>query len=491
MDPTVLRVEQAVFTTVPLVFAVLHLLFFLFDLRRREHLYLSILSASFGGAAFFEYQQDLAREPSASWGLVLIFTLILSTLRLIQERVYDPPPRRFWWLVAGALLAAGWVLIDRSVWVPIIGLFILVSVVEIGIAFPRLVRSRDQAAWIFGLGFLGLALGGSLDVLIDLGFLDRVLGTTNPWLYAAMLLILAVSIHLASDFARIQRELEDRLAEVERLSEERLRQERAAREQEVSRRLLEAENARRGRELEAARKLQLAMLPQRLPESDAFELAAFTRTATEVGGDYYDFHAHPDGAVTIVVGDAVGHGARAGTLVAVSKGLFHLLAGAETDLGHSLDRFNEALRATRLERASMALLLARLGPGSLRVAGAGIPSPLLARSGEGVEEVPIAGLPLGSSSLGRYRETRVDLRRGDTLLFTTDGLAESPRGGRPEGEPWSYERVRQAFGEVASSPVDSIPGRLWRRVQAWTEAGDEGEAERPADDVTMLVVRMR
>lgn len=490
MDPTLLRVEQTAFTTVPLVFCLLHLLFFVFDPRRRENLYLSILSACFAGAAFFEYQQDLSPRPPAVVGLVLIFGLVLSTLRLIQERVYERPPRRFWWLVAAAAGATTWLLIDRSAWLWIIGVFTLVALAELAAAFPRMARSGDRAAWVLGVGFLVLAAGGVLDILIDLGLMTSFLGTTNPWLYAAMLLLLAVSIHLAGDFARLNRELERRLAEVERLSEERLRQERAAREQEVAHRLLEAEDARKSEELEQARRLQLAMLPERLPESDVFELAAFTRTATEVGGDYYDAHAHADGALTLALGDAVGHGARAGTLVAVGKGLFHLVAEVEDDLGRALDRFNRALRESRLERASIALLLARLRPGSLQVAAAGVPPPLLARAGGGVEEIAVAGLPLGSSSLGRYTESHVELAAGDTLLFATDGLAETPRDGRSDGEPFGYGRVRTHFAEAARTPaVERIPDRLWAQLRDWT--GDPTGDQRPADDVTMLVVRMR
>jgi hypothetical protein len=52
------------------------------------------------------------------------------------------------------------------------------------------------------------------------------------------------------------------------------------------------------------------------------DLAAYMRTASEVGGDYYDFHLGEDGMLTIAVGDATGHGLKAGTMVSVVKGLF-------------------------------------------------------------------------------------------------------------------------------------------------------------------------
>jgi serine phosphatase RsbU (regulator of sigma subunit) len=58
---------------------------------------------------------------------------------------------------------------------------------------------------------------------------------------------------------------------------------------EAEKRAIEAENERKTKELEEARQLQLSMLPKELPKLPNLEIAAFMRTATEVGGDYYDF----------------------------------------------------------------------------------------------------------------------------------------------------------------------------------------------------------
>ena len=50
------------------------------------------------------------------------------------------------------------------------------------------------------------------------------------------------------------------------------------------------------------------------------------KPATEVGGDYYDFHVGEDGTLTVAVGDATGHGLKAGTMVTATKSLFNNLA---------------------------------------------------------------------------------------------------------------------------------------------------------------------
>lgn len=74
-------------------------------------------------------------------------------------------------------------------------------------------------------------------------------------------------------------------------------QKRQAREREVERRRLEVENERRTQELEEARRLQLSMLPRHPPRVPGLDIAFRMLTATEVGGDYYDFRVGGDAAL--------------------------------------------------------------------------------------------------------------------------------------------------------------------------------------------------
>jgi hypothetical protein len=82
------------------------------------------------------------------------------------------------------------------------------------------------------------------------------------------------------------------------------------------------ENVRQKQELEDARNLQLSMLPQDKPSTPQIDISWYMETATEVGGDYYDYTLDSDGNLTIVLGDATGHGMQAGTVVTASKTLF-------------------------------------------------------------------------------------------------------------------------------------------------------------------------
>ena len=59
------------------------------------------------------------------------------------------------------------------------------------------------------------------------------------------------------------------------------------------------------------------MLPKNLPTLPNIDVAVYMKTATEVGGDYYDFHIHKDGNLTVILGDATGHGMQAGMMVSI------------------------------------------------------------------------------------------------------------------------------------------------------------------------------
>ncbi len=250
---------------------------------------------------------------------------------------------------------------------------------------------------------------------------------------------------------------------------------------QLQQQLLEVENDRKGRELEEARQFQLSLLPRRLPDHPDVEIAVFMRTATEVGGDYYDFKVSDNGALTTVIGDATGHGAKAGTMVTVIKSLFTAWWGGE-ELARFLSAAAEAIRSMRLGRMAMALMLARIEGRTLKISSAGMPPLLICHPEGDVEELALSGLPLGGMARCSYEEATHELRPGDTVLLMSDGFPELPN---EEGEPVGYEKVRELFEGACGREPSEIIDRLA------TFADDWHPATAPADDITFVVLRMR
>jgi len=369
---------------------------------------------------------------------------------------------------------------------------------EFGIARPLgepLAAVRHAAAknLAYGLGLIALALLGILPLS---GRITRKLRlvTEGAERIAAGDLETRVPVgsddevgQLARTFNQMARELRDQKERL--ISEERRR-----REEEVERQLLEAEYRRKSHELEEARQFQLSLLPQELPTHPAFDLAVHMRTATEVGGDYYDFHLDEDGTLLAVIGDATGHGARAGTMVTVVKSLFSSLPAAGAvdagdgdgdgdDLARFLAEANRTVRRMRLERMAMALTVVRLHHRRLTVATAGTPPALVYRRGRGeVEELDATGMPLGGLDFP-YRQQHLDLEAGDRVLLTTDGFPELLDAG---GEPLGYRRARELFAGAA--PRESAEEILAELAGAVVERTG---GQPPDDDVTFVLIEVR
>ncbi|MEM6648495.1 MAG: PP2C family protein-serine/threonine phosphatase [Bacteroidota bacterium] len=254
------------------------------------------------------------------------------------------------------------------------------------------------------------------------------------------------------------------------------------RQNELERQLLEAENARKSQELEEARDLQLSMLPAQMPDHPEIEVAAYMQTATEVGGDYYDFKQADDGTLTLAVGDATGHGTRAGMMVTATKSLWHAFAD-EPDLDHVLQRASRVLKAMHLPKLYMVLALARIRHQTLELVGAGMPPALIYRAATGeVEVVPLKGLPLGSPVVLPYRKTCHALAPGDTVMLMSDGF---PELFNPANEMFGYEQAVGIFEAVAAEAPQAIVEYFKATGRAWAEG-------RPSDDdITFVVFKVK
>ncbi|HXO09466.1 MAG TPA: SpoIIE family protein phosphatase, partial [Solirubrobacteraceae bacterium] len=174
--------------------------------------------------------------------------------------------------------------------------------------------------------------------------------------------------------------------------------------------------------------LQRSLLPKRLAQIVGVTAAARYLPATdEVGGDWYDVFELPRGRVGVAIGDVVGHGLRAATLMGQLRTALHAYAIEDRGPGSTLefvDRFIQAMPDDAMATAAYAVL----DPldGTIRVASAGhLPPVIVGESGGRLLEVTPA-TPLGAFSYGAYREHEMVLRPGETLIFYTDGLIERP-----------------------------------------------------------------
>ncbi len=249
---------------------------------------------------------------------------------------------------------------------------------------------------------------------------------------------------------------------------------------EAQARAVQSEAARKSAELEEARAMQLSLLPRTTPRLPGLEVAAFATTATEVGGDTWDWAVGPDGALALVIGDATGHGVRAGTVVSVMKGLFRGDPFPQ-DLGAFLDRAGRVLRDLGLPRLHMALAVLVVRGEEITFASAGMPPAWIFRAATGeVDEVLVPGAPLGALVDTPHASVSFRLGPGDAVLLSSDGLAESPG---IDAEPLGYSRARELFRATARLSPDAMLAAIARREEEW-RGGRPRE-----DDLTLVLLR--
>jgi serine phosphatase RsbU (regulator of sigma subunit)/pSer/pThr/pTyr-binding forkhead associated (FHA) protein len=196
---------------------------------------------------------------------------------------------------------------------------------------------------------------------------------------------------------------------------------------EIHEELLEMD--RQSLELEVARDLQLAFLPQRAPRTLAYQFAHHYRAAQYVAGDYFEYVELPNGRVAVVVGDVAGHGVSAAlTMARLCSDIRYALLTTDTP-AEAVSKLNWQLSVQfpDLPFITQALCVLDDNENTLTVVNAGHPYPLLRRAES--RQIRLldenSGLPLGVHEAMKYEQFTVTLQPGDLVLLYTDGVSEA------------------------------------------------------------------
>lgn len=251
---------------------------------------------------------------------------------------------------------------------------------------------------------------------------------------------------------------------------------------EAQNKIIQAENKRKTLELEEARKLQLAMLPKELPKLPNVEIAVYMKTATEVGGDYYDFYVNDKGILTGVIGDATGHGMKAGTIVTITKSMFNSLA-SENNILSIFSKISKVIREMKFKQLSMCLLMFKIEENILAISSAAMPPVLIYRKNKKtIEEFELSGMPLGAITSFPYKQMETKLHPGDTILLMSDGFPELLND---KNRMYGYDKTKTTFQSIAEKKPDAIIEQLKNSASNWAKDKDHD------DDVTFVVIKIK
>jgi serine phosphatase RsbU (regulator of sigma subunit) len=294
-----------------------------------------------------------------------------------------------------------------------------------------------------------------------------------------------ININLKKQLVTV-RELTDKEIENEKrtaaLTIEAEKDKSAKKEAELRAQIAEAENERKTKEFEQARQLQLSMLPKEIPCLPNLDIAVYMKTATEVGGDYYDFYMADDETLTVTIGDATGHGLDAGMMVTATKSLFQSLAPTP-ELIKIIRLLNKNLMSLKLQPMYMTLCVLRIKDYFVEAAGAGMyPFMIFKKAASIVKEVESTGPPLGNFPQFNYTSHKFELSKGDVILLMTDGFEERFN---IKNEMLGDKIAKEILGEIAGASADKIIERFVKECNEW------GEDRPQDDDVTFVVIKIK
>lgn len=296
------------------------------------------------------------------------------------------------------------------------------------------------------------------------------------WAYSLYVLFIGTALYFTRQYEKSKMKLRETIRVREERSSARLR------EAELRAQMSEAENDRKSKELEEARQLQLSMLPKELPELPNLDIAVYMKTATEVGGDYYDFHIAMDGTLTVVLGDATGHGMKAGTMVTAAKSLFNSYA-ANKDILFTFQEMGRCIKEMHFQNLSMCMTMLKIEKDNISMSSAGMPPIYIYRKdNDNVQEFQFEGMPLGTMTSFPYKIKECKLNSGDVILLLTDGLPELKNN---LDEQFGYRKVRNTFLEISDREPEEIISKLKNAGSDWVNDKD------PDDDVTFVVIKVK
>jgi len=482
LDRTIKALEYVGMIGPLLSLSLLFFLLFFFSSKKKEFLYYSLFLFLLVIGLLFSWlwmtvQNDFMYKY---YYLVIhrsaIILAVITLLACFYTIFYQKLLKSFWYFLSVSILIIIYtaIYLNDAAFYLYLGFNILTGIESVRIIIIAL-KNKKRNAWVIGLGFIATFVAFTLNTLITGGIV-------NLWRYFNLITYvtvfgfpISIMVYLVRSYSDININLKKQLVTVKELSQKEM-------EQKLRAQKAESENERKTKELEQARQLQLSMLPKEIPSLPNLDIAVYMKTATEVGGDYYDFYMAEDKTLTVTIGDATGHGLDAGMMVTATKSLFQSLAPTP-ELTETINLINKNILSLKLQPMYMTLRVLRFKDHSVEAAGAGMyPFMIYEKAANSIKEVDSTGPPLGAFPQINYTSHKFELLKGDIILLMTDGFTERfNKNNEMIGDKRAKEILVESAGESA--------GKI---IERFVKVGDEWGGDRPQDDdVTFVVIKIK
>ena len=232
-------------------------------------------------------------------------------------------------------------------------------------------------------------------------------------------------------------------------------------------------------DLQLAAQIQAALLPQQGKTMSGWEVAYHYQPAGMVSGDYCDVINGDNQSLHFVLGDVSGKGVAASMLMGHLHAMFRTLVSVKLPLGKMIEQASRVFCESTLPTQYATLVCGRAdSDGGVEICNAGHLPPLLLQNGE-LRRLEATGLPLGIFCTESFKVTKVQMKKGDTLLLYTDGFSETNGS---DGSEFGIDRLAL----LMSQNRDVHPNVLISRCR---EQLDAFAATRSTDDLTLMAIQ--
>jgi sigma-B regulation protein RsbU (phosphoserine phosphatase) len=240
-------------------------------------------------------------------------------------------------------------------------------------------------------------------------------------------------------------------------------------------------------ELELAQDVQKMLLPQEVPNIPGLEIAAFSRPAQIVGGDYFDFIDFSNGLHGLAIADVAGHGVSASLHMASIQALLRTLVPVNKSPAEVMRQLHKLfIHNVRFETFVTFFIGAfDSSTKTLTFCNAGHQPPLVFRKTKSKEESVVmlrpTGAAIGLVEEAEFGEKTIDLQEGDLLVLYTDGITEAVN---THNQEFGRERLETLIRQVERMPVKVVVQKIRRSLEEFSEG-------KPlADDTTIVIYRI-
>ncbi|MFC2130160.1 SpoIIE family protein phosphatase [Bacteroidota bacterium] len=240
-------------------------------------------------------------------------------------------------------------------------------------------------------------------------------------------------------------------------------------------------------ELELARRIQLASLPQSTPDIDGLDVSGISIPAHEVGGDFFDYLTR-NGELTVIVGDVSGKGTSAALYMSKAQGIMRTLHEFNLSPKELFERSNQLLYKYLEKSSFITAICANINSETktLKISRAGhLPMYYYNSTTEDIKIIHTRGIVLGITKSKLFslhlEERQINFNSGDVFLLVTDGVIDARN---PFGNDYQTDRLLNTLKKNAKFSSELIKREILESLKEFTGSSIQ------FDDITIVVIKI-